>query len=121
MSAASPWAWLCLALTIGLTVTGQTLQKRLAMQTPSLSGAAAWREYLRRPLFWGAGAALGVALLCWLRVLTELPVGKAYPLLGANYVAMLVVARVGFSERVSPRRWAGVALIIAGLALVSGS
>ncbi|MEZ5556971.1 MAG: EamA family transporter [Pseudomonadales bacterium] len=121
MAAAQSITWLWVAVTIALTVLGQTLQKLLATRAPLTGSLPSWRYYLGAPLFWGAVACLAGALLSWLAVLADMPVGKAYPLLGANYVAMLVVARLKFGERVPTSRWLGVALIVAGLFLVSSS
>lgn len=121
MDQIEPVTWLWVAVTIALTVLGQTLQKLLAMRTPLVGHVSFWQSYLLKPLFWAAVAALASALVSWLVVLSAVPVGKAYPLLGANYVAMLVIARLVFHEPVPAGRWSGVALIIAGLVLVSSS
>lgn len=110
---------LCVAGTIALTVTGQAMQKQLAMDAHGQTSTGKLHYYLGRPLFWGAIASLAVAMLVWLVVLSRLPVSKAYPLLSANYVVMLVVARGWFRERVPPARWLGAGLIVAGVAAVS--
>ncbi len=117
MTAADLLTGLCVAATILLTVTGQALQKQLA-----INGRGApdkMRYYLRQPLFWGAVAALGAAMLVWLVVLGRMPVSKAYPLLSANYVVMLLVAQRWFRESVPPARWLGAGLIVAGVTVVS--
>jgi len=113
--------WVCVAATIVLTVAGQLLQKQLAMQTPQAPSAALLGYYARQPLFWAAIVALGLAMLSWLVVLDNMPVSKAYPLLGGNYFIMLLVARLAFGEQVPIRRWLGAAVVVAGITLVSVS
>ena len=107
----------CVAATVALTVTGQAMQKQLAVNSRAHPGKV--RFYLRQRLFWGALAALAAAMLVWLVVLSRMPVSKAYPLLSVNYVLMLAVARHWFGERVPPARWLGAGLIVAGVAVTS--
>ena len=47
-----------------------------------------------------------------------MPVGLAYPMLSLNFVFVTLAARWLFHETVDARHWAGVALIMAGVALL---
>ncbi len=79
-----------------------------------------WADKLRSPWLWLALACLGFGLLVWLLVLQRLEVGIAYPMLSLNFVLITLVARWVFHEHVDRRHWLGVALVIAGVALLGG-
>jgi undecaprenyl phosphate-alpha-L-ara4N flippase subunit ArnE len=51
-------------------------------------------------------------------LLQRMPVGLAYPMLSLNFVFVTLAARWLFHEAVDARHWAGVALIVAGVALL---
>jgi drug/metabolite transporter (DMT)-like permease len=55
----------------------------------------------------------------WLVVLSKVSLSFAYPFVSLTYVLILLFDRVVLHESVSGLRWAGVALIIAGILLVS--
>ncbi|MCP8463824.1 4-amino-4-deoxy-L-arabinose-phosphoundecaprenol flippase subunit ArnE [Pseudomonas sp. ZM23] len=63
-------------------------------------------------------ACLGGSLLLWLVLLQHLDVGVAYPMLSLNFVLVTLAAGVLFHERIDLRHWCGVALIVAGVALL---
>jgi len=45
-------------------------------------------------------------------------VSIAYPLLSANYVVVLVIAKFYFGEVVPVRRWIGTVIIFAGICML---
>ncbi|MFO6295922.1 4-amino-4-deoxy-L-arabinose-phosphoundecaprenol flippase subunit ArnE [Rahnella selenatireducens] len=104
---------LVLAVSI-ITCAGQLCQKQAAQ----VAG-----DGLARVLRWLGLAVLllGVAMLLWLRVLQLLPLSLAYPMLSLNFVLITLCARWFFREHVDARHWCGVALIMAGIALMSVS
>ncbi|MBF7993135.1 4-amino-4-deoxy-L-arabinose-phosphoundecaprenol flippase subunit ArnE [Rahnella laticis] len=104
---------LVLAVSI-ITCAGQLCQKQAAQ----VAG-----EGLARVLRWLGLAVLllGIAMLLWLRVLQLLPLSLAYPMLSLNFVLITLCARWFFREYVDARHWCGVALIMAGIALMSVS
>jgi len=116
-------AIVALTLSIVLTLVSQLAQKQVvdAVQRELSPGHSALIASLRRPLFWFAMVCLGVALLAWLVVLGQLDVGKAYPLLSLNYVLVPLACRLLFHESVPPLRWAGIAVILLGVIVISGS
>ena len=65
--------------------------------------------------------ALGCGMLVWLGVLQRLPVGVAYPMLSLNFVWVTLAARAIWHERITLRHACGLALIIAGVALLGSS
>ena len=54
----------------------------------------------------------------WLRILKDLPLGFALPIMGLNYVAVAIAGRIFFKENLSIRRCGGIALIFTGFIFV---
>jgi hypothetical protein len=80
---------------------------------------AALRRVLSNISVW---AGLGIFVLSagvWLVVLSRASLSFAYPFASLTYVLILVVDRFVLHEPISGLRYAGVALIIAGLVLIS--
>ena len=103
-----------------LTCAGQLCQKQAAERWQTL-GAREGR--LASTARWLAAAVLllGLGMLVWLGVLRRLPVSQAYPMLSLNFVLVTLAARFVFRESVTPRHWAGVAVISAGILLMGFS
>jgi drug/metabolite transporter (DMT)-like permease len=105
---------------------GQVLLKQgVNAVGPLLLGSRGLGRLLRALLGGGrlfAGLALyGVSAVLWLLGLSRVDLSYAYPLLALNMVLVTLGARFALGERVSRLRWAGVALIAAGIALVAAS
>ncbi|AZD08449.1 Undecaprenyl phosphate-aminoarabinose flippase subunit ArnE [Pseudomonas chlororaphis] len=100
-----------------LTCLGQLAQK-FAVESwrGQPSGAL---DKLRSPWLWLALASLGLGLLVWLLVLQRVEVGIAYPMLSLNFVLITLIARFVFHEAIDRRHWLGVALVLAGVLLLS--
>jgi drug/metabolite transporter (DMT)-like permease len=69
---------------------------------------------------------LGVALQAtffamYLTLLSRAQVSQLLPMTALDYVVVALLARVVLAEAVTPTRWAGIALIIVGVVLVSRS
>src|SRR2546426_3440071 len=67
---------------------------------------------------------LGVALqatffVMYLTLLSRANVSQVLPLTAIDYIVVALLARLLLAEPVTPARWAGIALIAAGVALVS--
>lgn len=54
----------------------------------------------------------------WLLVLSRVPLSFAYPFAGLTYVLTSLFAKFVLHEKVPSLRWAGIALIIAGIVTV---
>ncbi|GBU11542.1 undecaprenyl phosphate-alpha-L-ara4N exporter [Enterobacterales bacterium] len=95
-----------------LTCAGQLCQKQAAQ---------VGKGDVARVLRWLALAVglLGFAMLLWLRVLQQLPLSIAYPMLSLNFVLITLSARWIFKEHVDRRHWVGVGFIMLGIALMS--
>ncbi|MCL2310342.1 MAG: 4-amino-4-deoxy-L-arabinose-phosphoundecaprenol flippase subunit ArnF [Proteobacteria bacterium] len=62
-----------------------------------------------------------LSMLCWLKVLHALPLGRAYPLLSLSYVlvAVMVAALPCFNEPLTLLKAAGVVLVLIGVWLIN--
>lgn len=98
-----------------LSCAGQLCQK----QATSSAGHARPRRHLLLWLGLSVGL-LGLAMLLWLRVLQDVPVGVAYPMLSLNFVFVALAARWLWQERLSLRHALGILLIVGGVAVMGG-
>ncbi|MBD8162923.1 4-amino-4-deoxy-L-arabinose-phosphoundecaprenol flippase subunit ArnE [Erwinia persicina] len=92
-----------------LSCGGQLCQKQATAQA-----------HRRGLLGWLAASIvlLGLALLVWLRVLQTVPVGVAYPMLSLNFIFVSLAARWLWKEIIPWRHALGIALIVAGVAVM---
>ena len=58
--------------------------------------------------------------IIWLAFLSITPLNIASPLSSANNIFILVASAWFLKERISPKRWLGVSLIITGILFVGG-
>ncbi|PYN00038.1 MAG: hypothetical protein DME07_17905 [Candidatus Rokuibacteriota bacterium] len=66
------------------------------------------------------GVALQAAFfVMYLTLLSRAPVTQVLPLTAVDYIVVALVARLLLAEAVTPTRWAGILLIVAGVFLVS--
>ncbi len=69
-----------------------------------------------------AGLALyGIGTVLWLGVLSRTEVSQAYPFVGLGFVLTAIIGYTLFGDALSPMRIAGIALVIAGIFLISRS
>lgn len=105
-------SYLLLIVASLLSCGGQLCQKQAAHQTR--------RVLLLRWLLL-ALALLGLAMLVWLRVLQQLPVSIAYPMLSMNFILVTLAARLVWRETVDKRHLLGIGLIVAGIVMMGVS
>lgn len=110
-------SWLCAAVVICSNVSGNFLLKSGLPE--QLATPLEYITVLFRPT-----VALGVLLLiCWLAsrmaLLSWADLSYVLPVTSLGYVLVAFAARTLLHEQITPRRWAGIALIMAGVALVS--
>lgn len=100
---------------------GQILFKRAASQiTPGMGGS--WLiEVARLPTMWFAVALYAGATLLWVRILTTVPLSRAYPFVALAFVLVPAAGYVFFDEPISIRYALGTALIVIGVAIASGT
>lgn len=111
-------------LSVGLAAVAQlTLKAGMnrvteASGTATLSGGSL-KAIASNPVVWAGLALFGLSALAWLFVLSRTSLSFAYPFASLTYLLIVLVDRFVFHEEVPPARWAGVALIMAGIVLVA--
>jgi multidrug transporter EmrE-like cation transporter len=81
--------------------------------------ARSLRTLVRTPAIYTGLFLFGLSALVWLVVLSRASLSFAYPFAALTYVLILLFDLLILDETVPPLRWAGVALIVAGIFLVS--
>jgi len=76
---------------------------------------------LNSVFFWGGMLCYATSVCVWIAALTKAPVSTAYPMLSLGYVVVAGVSALWLGEILSPAKVLGIALICAGVALVSRS
>ncbi len=64
------------------------------------------------------GVMIGSGFLCWLYCLTKLNLSYAYPIACSSVLLVTFFSIVFLGETVTPRMWAGSALIVLGIILL---
>jgi undecaprenyl phosphate-alpha-L-ara4N flippase subunit ArnE len=62
-----------------------------------------------------------LATLLWLIALRHIAISYAYPLLGAGYILVTLMAKWFLREEVSAFRWASILVITAGVVMVGAN
>jgi drug/metabolite transporter (DMT)-like permease len=109
---------LLILFNVCLLTAGQVLWKMGLSQT----GGFSWDNFARvlcSPFILAGLALYGVATLVWFVVLSTTDLSYAYPLQSMAYIIGVIAAWLIFNEAIPLTRWAGVIVIMGGVALVS--
>lgn len=98
---------------------GQILFKRAATQVGGGSSLSWLLEVARLPSMWIAITLYAAATVLWVRILTTVPLSRAYPFVALAFVLVPAAGYVFFHESITPRYAFGTALIIAGVVVAS--
>ncbi len=74
---------------------------------------------LKSAPFWTGMVCYGASVCVWLAALSKAPVSTAYPMLSLGYVVVAAVSVLWLGESMGPAKVLGIALICAGVVLVS--
>jgi multidrug transporter EmrE-like cation transporter len=122
-----PLTWLLILTGVGLNAAAQLLLKSatrplsaftvfngetLLRSAASLAGSAP---------FWAGMCCYAASICVWIAALSKAPVSVAYPMLSLGYVAVAAVSALWLGESLSLPKVLGIALICAGVLLVSRS
>lgn len=110
--------WVCAAVVVLSNVAGNFFMKRgmpADLPTPLSYITALFQPWV----------ALGVMLLIlWMlsrmALLSWADLSYVLPVTSVGYVLVALTGRIFLNEQITPQRWAGIVLIMAGVALVSG-
>ena len=112
--------WICVFVVVCSNVFGDFLMKRGLPSTSQLNTPLQYIGMLFQP--W---VAAGVALLIlWqmsrMALLSWADLSYVLPVTSIGYVAVALLGKALLNEQITVRRWTGITLIVAGVALVSG-
>lgn len=119
--------WALILTGVGLNAAAQLLLKvatRPLAHLPQFSVdtlTASLMILSRSPSFWTGMVCYGASLCVWLAALAKAPVSTAYPMLSLGYVVVAAVSVLWLGESMGPAKVLGIALICAGVVLVSRS
>lgn len=112
--------WVCATIVVLTNVFGDYFLKRGMSAAPPISGPMDYIATLFQP--WVASGV--VLLILWqltrMALLSWADLSYVLPVTSIGYVLVALLGRVLLNERITPVRWAGIVLIMAGVALVSG-
>ena len=123
----SAMTWAMILTGVGLNAAAQLLLKVATrpmahfsqFNAETLGGAAA--ILFKSPPFWTGMMCYAASVCVWLAALSKAPVSTAYPMLSLGYVAVAAVSVGWLGESMPPAKVLGIALICAGVILVSRS
>jgi multidrug transporter EmrE-like cation transporter len=75
----------------------------------------------KSPPFWTGMLCYAASVCVWVAALSKAPVSTAYPMLSLGYVVVAAVSVAWLGETLTPGKVLGIALICAGVILVSRS
>jgi drug/metabolite transporter (DMT)-like permease len=112
--------WICTVIVVLSNAFGDFFMKRGLPESQHLAGPLDFIGALFQP--W---VALGVVLLVlWqlsrMALLSWADLSYVLPVTSVGYVVVALIGKVLLNEAITGRRWAGIVLIMAGVALVSG-
>lgn len=119
--------WALILTGVGLNAAAQLLLKVATrplahfsdFSAATLGGSAL--ILLRSVPFWSGMVCYGASVCVWLAALSKAPVSTAYPMLSLGYVVVAAVSVLWLGESMGPGKVLGIALICAGVVLVSRS
>ena len=119
--------WALILTGVGLNAAAQLLLKVATRPLAHFSqfssdalGGAVMILFKSLP-FWAGIVCYAASLCVWLAALSKAPVSTAYPMLSLGYVVVAAVSVVWLGESMGPAKVLGIALICAGVILVSRS
>lgn len=117
-----------IALALACNALGSVLFKQGASgrHADAHSGAVKGVLTFAKEMLGSRGILLGLllqvaAVVCWLAFLSRVALSFAFPLSSASNITILLASHFILRERISPRRWSGVMLILGGIALIANA
>ncbi|MBC7253172.1 MAG: EamA family transporter [Actinobacteria bacterium] len=128
-AAVKPMSYLIILISVALAIGGQICLRRGMTEVKERTGMNAG-ELMRKPATFIKEIAttwmviLGLVLfvasaLFWLIVLTDVPLGVAYPFVSLTYIVVMLYDRFFENREIIPLNWLGVAAIVLGIILIN--
>ncbi|MBV9009567.1 MAG: EamA family transporter [Verrucomicrobia bacterium] len=109
--------WFQIAFSTFCVAIAELFLKRGAAQAPKLAASVNWTGIsgLGIPLVWIGILLMAISFVSWLYVLRFLPLSIAFPLSQFVHVLVPLFSWIFLGELISPRRWAGITLVVLGV------
>ena len=128
-AAVKPISYVLIIISVGLAISGQICLRRGMSEVKDRTGMGAG-ELIKKPATFVKEIAttwlvvLGLVFfmtsaLFWLIVLTDVPLGVAYPFVSLTYIVVLFYDKFFENREVLALNWIGVAAIVAGIVLIN--
>ena len=113
--------WLQLAVSVVCVTISELFLKMGAMETADIAGEWAWSGVfgLFSAWVWIGIVLVILSFITWLYVLRHLPLTIAFPVSQAVHVLIPLISWIFLGEKISPQRWIGIGLVMAGIILVA--
>ena len=111
--------YLLLTINILLMSIGQLLFKQAANFLNNNTQLNLLSKYLLNPWFYGAVFSFALSTFIWVRILTQMKLSVAYPILSISYILTTAGAILLFDEKLSILNFFGILCIMIGVSLVS--
>lgn len=124
-AALSGMTWILILTGVGLNAAAQLLLKLATKPLVHFSEVnldtllSSVALLFKSAPFWGGMLCYGASVCVWLAALTKAPVSVAYPMLSLGYVVVAAVSVLWMGEALSAAKVFGIALICAGVMLIS--
>ena len=106
-------------LFIGLDGTAQLLFKNAAVHLPEPSFSPEWLYAAATSgRVWAGLTCLALVFVVWMTILRRLPLATAFPTTALTFVVVVAGSQLLFGEAVAPLQYLGIALIVAGVAML---
>ena len=104
---------------VAADAAAQILFKNAAAHLPDPALSLDWLyATATSPRIWAALACLALTFGSWMMILRRAPVATAFPMTAATYIAVVVASQILYGEAIAPVQYLGIALIVAGVALM---
>ncbi len=119
--------WALIMSVMALNAAAQLLMKYAARPLAHFSGFGlrtlmdSTAILFNSVFFWSGMLCYAMSVCVWIAALSKAPVSTAYPMLSLGYVVVAGVSALWLGEILSPAKVLGIALICAGVALLSRS
>jgi multidrug transporter EmrE-like cation transporter len=121
----SVMTWVLILTGVGLNAAAQLLLK---VATKPLAQFSVFNAdtlnssiviLFKSPPFWTGMLCYAASVCVWIGALSKAPVSTAYPMLSLGYVVVAAASVAWLGETLTPAKVLGIALICAGVVLVS--
>jgi drug/metabolite transporter (DMT)-like permease len=113
--------WFQIGFSTFAVATAELFLKTGAMQAPALAPSINWTGVsgLASLSVWIGILLIAISFVSWLHVLRFIPLSIAFPISQFVHVLIPLGAWIFLDEMISPRRWAGIALVVTGIFTVA--